>query len=137
MTPILQTSSKSYIKTDLKNLTTMEKESGDPEGPFTPAVAVTESYDGKETKFLYLTSSGLLDESMNQAVTGGNYELIVNTLSWMIDKEESISIPARSLQTTYLSVTAADAGFWGTFVIIIPVALVIAGGVVWFRRRRK
>ena len=137
VTPILQTSSKSYIKTDLKNLTTMEKESGDPEGPFTPAVAVTESYDGKETKFLYLTSSGLLDESMNQAVTGGNYELIVNTLSWMIDKEESISIPARSLQTTYLSVTAADAGFWGTFVIIIPVALVIAGGVVWFRRRRK
>lgn len=137
VTSILQTSSKSYIKTDLKNLTTMEKESGDPEGPFTPGVAVTESYDDKETKFMYLTSSALLNESMNQAVTGGNYELIVNTLSWMIDKEESISIPARSLQTTYLSVTAADAGFWGTFVIIIPVALVIAGGVVWFRRRRK
>ncbi|MGN0203675.1 MAG: Gldg family protein [Coprococcus sp.] len=137
VTPILKTSSKSYIKTDLKNLTTMEKQSGDQEGPFTPGVAVTESYDGKETKFMYLTSSGLLNENMNQAVTGGNYELIVNALSWMIDKEESISIPAKSLQTTYLSVTAADAGFWGTFVIVIPIILVIAGGVVWFRRRRK
>lgn len=137
VTSILKTSSKSYIKTDLKNMTTMEKESGDPEGPFTPGVAVTESYDGKETKFMYLTSSALLNESMDQAVSGGNYELIINVLSWMIDKEESISIPAKSLSTTYLSVTAADAGFWGTFVIAVPIILVIAGGVVWFRRRRK
>lgn len=137
VTSILKTSSKSYIKTGLKNMTTMEKESGDPEGPFTPGVAVTESYDGKETKFMYLTSSALLNESMDQAVSGGNYELIINVLSWMIDKEESISIPAKSLSTTYLSVTAADAGFWGTFVIAVPIILVIAGGVVWFRRRRK
>ena len=74
---------------------------------------------------------------MNQAVSGGNYELISNVMSWMIDKEESISIPTQSLSTTYLTVTAADAGFWGAVVILIPAALVIGGGVVWFRRRRK
>ena len=137
VTPLLQTSSKAYIKTDLKNMTTLEKQSGDQEGTFTTGVAVTETYDDKETKFLYLTSSGLLNESMNQAVSGGNYELVMNVLSWMIDKEESISIPAKSLQTTYLTVTAADAGFWGAAVIAIPVVLVIAGGIVCFRRRRK
>ena len=134
---ILQTSSKSYIKTDLKNLTTTEKASGDEEGPFTTGVAVTENYNDVETKLVYFSSSAILDENMNQAVSGGNYELISNVMSWMIDKEESISIPAKSLTTTYLTVTAADAGFWGAVVILIPAALVIVGGVVWFRRRRK
>ena len=135
--PILQTSSKSYIKADLKNLTTTEKASGDEEGPFTVGAAVAEEYNDVETKLVYFSSSALLDENMNQAVSGGNYELISNVMSWMIDKEESISIPAKSLSTTYLTVTAADAGFWGAVVILIPAALVIGGGVVWFRRRRK
>ncbi|MFQ9389034.1 MAG: hypothetical protein ACLR1V_09805 [Coprococcus sp.] len=76
-----------------------------------------------ETKLVYFSSSALLDENMNQAVSGGNYELISNVMSWMIDKEESISIPAKSLSTTYLTVTAADAGFWGAVVILIPAAL--------------
>ena len=134
---LLQTSSKSYIKTDLKNLTTTEKASGDEEGPFTVGAAVTENYNDVETKLVYFSSSAILDENMNQAVSGGNYELISNVMSWMIDKEESISIPTKSLSTTYLTVTAADAGFWGAVVILIPAALVIGGGVVWFRRRRK
>lgn len=134
---LLQTSSKSYIKTDLKNLTTTEKASGDEEGSFTVGAAVTENYNDVETKLVYFSSSAILDENMNQAVSGGNYELISNVMSWMIDKEESISIPTKSLSTTYLTVTAADAGFWGAVVILIPAALVIGGGVVWFRRRRK
>ena len=134
---LLQTSSKSYIKTDLKNLTTTEKASGDEEGPFTVGAAVTENYNDVETKLVYFSSSAILDENMNQAVSGGNYELISNVMSWMIDKEENISIPTKSLSTTYLTVTAADAGFWGAVVILIPAALVIGGGVVWFRRRRK
>ena len=134
---LLQTSSKSYIKTDLKNLTTTEKASGDEEGTFTVGAAVTENYNDVETKLVYFSSSAILDENMNQAVSGGNYELISNVMSWMIDKEESISIPTKSLSTTYLTVTAADAGFWGAVVILIPAALVIGGGVVWFRRRRK
>ena len=99
--------------------------------------AVTETYNDVETKLVYFSSSAILDENMNQAVSGGNYELISNVMSWMIDKEESISIPAKSLSTTYLTVTAADAGFWGAVVILIPAAFVIGGGVVWFRRRRK
>lgn len=134
---LLQTSSKSYIKTDLVNLTTTEKESGDQEGPFTTGVAVTESFDDMETKLIYFTSSGILDEQMNQVVTGGNYELMMNALSWMIDKEESISVPAKSLSVDYLTVTAAAAGFWGTAVIVVPVILLIAGGVLCIRRRRK
>jgi ABC-2 type transport system permease protein len=137
VTPLLSTSSKSYIKTELSNLTTTEKESGDEEGPFYPAVAVTESYDDVETKLVYLTSSALLDEQMNQVVSGGNYELAMNILSWMIDKEESISIPSKSLSVEYLTLTASDAGFWGTVVIVIPIILVVAGGVVCIRRRRQ
>ena len=54
--PILQTSSKSYIKADLKNLTTTEKASGDEEGPFTTGVAVTENYNDVETKMVYFLS---------------------------------------------------------------------------------
>lgn len=136
-TPLLQTSSKAYNKTDISNLTTTEKQSEDEEGPFSTGVVLTESYDDMETKLVWFTSSAILDEQMNEVVSGGNYELTVNVISWMIDKEESTSIPAKSLSVSYLTVTAASAGFWGTVVMVIPIGLVIAGGVVWFKRRRR
>lgn len=135
---LLNTSEDAYIKKDVPNMTTLSKESTDEEGSFPLAVAVTEVYDSSETKIAYLTSSSLFNESIDQAVSGSNTEFTTNILSWMCDRETSISIPAKSLEMQYLSMTASSAGFWSTFTTaVLPVLFVAAGGMIWLRRMKQ
>ncbi len=76
-------------------MTTLEKEDGDESGTFTLGVAITENRDDVETKMVYLSSSSLFVDSINQAVSGTNMELMSSVLSWMCGQESSVSIPSK------------------------------------------
>ncbi|MDO5425848.1 MAG: GldG family protein [Eubacteriales bacterium] len=138
ITSLLKTSDSAYIKTDTENLTTMEKEDGDESGSFDLAVAVTETFDDKETKLIYMTSPNLFNEQIDAMVSGGNTQLLTNGLSWMCNMESTVSIPSKSLSLDYLTVTAASARMWSMLTtVILPVICVAAGGVIWFKRRKQ
>lgn len=135
---LLTTSDSAYVKKDVENMTTLSKESGDEEGSFALGVAVTEEYDGTETKIVYLTSSSLFNDSVNQAVSGGNMEVLTSGLSWMCDREISVSIPSKSMQIEYLTLTSASAGFWSMFATgVLPILCLVSGGILWLRRRKQ
>ena len=55
-----------------------------------------------------------MDSQTNQMVSGGNEKLIMESLKWMTDTEESasVSIPSKSLEVSYLTITDYDAAFW-------------------------
>ena len=136
---ILTTSDQAYSKTDL-NSNTIEKEDGDVEGPFDLGVSITESLDDdKETQIVYYTSSNLMESQINQMVSGGNEQMIMESLSWMCSSDETstISVPAKDLQVSYLTLTAYDASFWKIIIIgLIPVAFLVIGFGVWMKRRK-
>ena len=136
---ILTTSDQAYSKTDL-NSNTIEKEDGDVEGPFDLGVSITESLDDdKETQIVYYSTSNLMDSQTNQMVSGGNEKLIMESLKWMTDTEESasISIPSKSLEVSYLTITDYDAAFWKICTIaLIPGIFLVIGFVVWIKRRK-
>lgn len=136
---ILTTSDSAYSKTDM-NSTQIEKEEGDVDGPFDIGVSITESLDEEnETKIVYYTTANLIDSQVNQMVSGGNQQLITESLKWMVDTEESasVSIPSKSLQAGSLSLTEYDASFWKIWVIgIIPGAFLVIGFMIWFKRRK-
>ena len=136
---ILTTSDQAYSKTDL-NSNTIEKEDGDVEGPFDLGVSITESLDDdKETQIVYYTTSNLMDSQTNQMVSGGNEKLIMESLKWMTDTEESasVSIPSKSLEVSYLTITDYDAAFWKICTIaLIPGIFLVIGFVVWIKRRK-
>lgn len=135
---LLTTSDSAYIKEDVENMSTLSKESGDEEGSFALGVAITEEYDSSETKIIYLTGSSLFNENIDQAVSGGNTELLTSGLSWMCDRETSVSIPSKSLQIEYLTLTSASAGFWSMFATaFLPILFLVSGGIVWLRRRKQ
>lgn len=72
-------------------------------------------------------------------VSGGNQQLVMESLKWLADTEESasVSIPSKSLQVASLSLTEYDASFWKIWVIgIIPGVFLVLGFVIWFKRRR-
>ena len=136
---ILTTSDQAYSKTDL-NSSTIEKEDGDVEGPFDLGVSITESLDDdKETQIVYYSTSNLMDSQTNQMVSGGNEKLIMESLKWMTDTEESasVSIPSKSLEVSYLTITDYDAAFWKICTIaLIPGLFLVIGFVVWIKRRK-
>lgn len=136
---ILTTSDQAYSKTDL-NSNTIEKEDGDVEGSFDLGVSITESLDDdKETQIVYYSTSNLMDSQTNQMVSGGNEKLIMESLKWMTDTEESasVSIPSKSLEVSYLTITDYDAAFWKICTIaLIPGIFLVIGFVVWIKRRK-
>ena len=136
---ILTTSDQAYSKTDL-NSNTIKKEDGDVEGPFDLGVSITENLDDdKETQIVYYSTSNLMDSQTNQMVSGGNEKLIMESLKWMTDTEESasVSIPSKSLEVSYLTITDYDAAFWKICTIaLIPGIFLVIGFVVWIKRRK-
>ena len=122
------------------NSSQIEKEEGDVDGPFDIGVSITESLaDGKETQLVYYSTANIIDSQINQMVSGGNQQLVMESLKWLADTEESASvfIPSKSLQVASLSLTEYDASFWKIWVIgIIPGVFLVLGFVIWFKRRR-
>lgn len=135
---LLSTSDQAYSKSNLSS-GSLEKEDGDTDGPFDVGVSVTENVDDKETKLVYYSASSLLDSQVNQMVSGGNEKLVMESLKWMVDTEETVtvSIPSKSLQVSSLMIPGYDASFWKICVMgVVPGFFLVAGFVVWFKRRR-
>ena len=140
---ILTTSDSAYSKTDLENMQTMEKEDGDIDGPFDLGVYITEDIDDeKQTQIVYYGTETIFDDTMNASVSGTNYELLSASLSWMCQSEEdgstAVAIAAKSLDTSTLTVPAAEVSFWSIFVTaVLPICVLVIGFVIWLRRRKQ
>ena len=140
---ILTTSDSAYSKTDLENMQTMEKESSDIDGPFDLGVSITEDVgDDAQTQIVYFASSSIFDDTINSYVSGTNYELLSSSLSWLCQSEEedtnTISIASKSLDTSTLTISAADVSFWSIFVTaVIPVCILLVGFGIWMKRRKQ
>ncbi|MCD8398350.1 MAG: GldG family protein [Lachnospiraceae bacterium] len=97
-----------------------------------------EETDTAETRLAVFTSSALVNDSINQAVSGGNYQLIANVVSWACNQESSVSVPSKSTVVDYLTLTSASVSFWGALTtIILPVIILLLGLGVWLSRRKR
>ncbi len=138
ITPLLVTSDNAWGRTDLTS-TTPEKEEGDVDGPFNIAVAITdkewndETSEYDETKLVVVGDVELLNP---QFASIGNSDFILNSLNWLHDEQESISIRPKSLLSSYLRINAFQKlVIAGIVVILIPLVILGAGLVMWLRRR--
>lgn len=138
MTSLLTTSADAYAKPGAMTATTMEKEAGDIDGPFSVGALVTEAANGGETKLAVFSTALMLDENLDNAVSGGNSNLFLSTLGWMCDYEQSMSIHAKPLQTDALVVPAAKANLWSAVAVIgMPLFVLCAGAIIVLDRRKK
>lgn len=138
ITKLLSTSDKAFSKTDGYNMTTMQKKEGDTDGPFALGVAITEAVSDKETQIVWFSTSKLLDDSTNQMVSGGNLDLFLNSISWMCERENNISIHSKSLTAENLVVPSTASSRWSlVFVVLIPLAFLSTGVYVWIIRKRR
>jgi ABC-2 type transport system permease protein len=100
--------------------------------------STAEETETATTKLAVFTSSSLLNDSADQMVSGGNSRLFMNTLSWICGSTASVSVPVKSLTTSYLTVPSSSGNFWSIIVIgLIPGLILIYGLYIWLKRRKQ
>ena len=97
----------------------------------------TDEDEGTEGNFVWFSSSAFLDDSADSMVSGGNSVFFLSTLNVLCEKEESVSIAAKSMAAESLVVSDSAANLWSTLLgILIPLTIVVCG-LLYFAYRRK
>lgn len=83
-----------------------------------------------------MSTPSLIDENLNTSFTNlTNLSLFMNAVTANFSDVSNVSIPSKSLEVTYNTVT--HGGLWGVlFIFVIPVLTLAAGLVIWLKRRR-
>lgn len=141
MYPLLQSSVSSYNKADVLHMTTSVKENGDEDGPFTIGMLVeedTNTDDEVDTRIVYYSTGYVMDKDYNESVSGSNAELIGSTVNYLCnDAQSSSAVPVKNLQVQYLTMSSFAANTWTVIcVFVLPLAFIVIGFVIWFRRRK-
>lgn len=138
---LLTSSSSSYMKNVTSETSVLTREDGDTSGPFTLAMSVIHQPDvkdpTKDTRIVLINNPlTLLDTDYMTA--SSNLDFSMNAISWLVNREVSVYIRSKAIANATLALP--DAGtFWTlttVVVVIIPAIVLLAGVVVWIRRRR-
>ena len=129
------TTDTAYSKVDVANMQTYDFEEGDIQGGFDIAVAVEDGkYNGR---IVWFTSYLFSTDDADTLVSGANYDLLVNAFGWTCEHESSISIHGKDLAVEYLNINTADGrSLTVFFMAVLPIAAVIAGAVVIYKRKK-
>jgi ABC-type uncharacterized transport system involved in gliding motility auxiliary subunit len=150
---IVETSSRSWAETNLKSLTggqPAKQDEGDKGGPVALASAVsaaasatpapaTPAKEGDTPKpaETRVVAFGDSDFASNAALgVAGNRDLFLNTINWLAQQENLISIRPRDPEDRRITLTADQQQriFYLT-VLIVPGLVLLAGVQTWWRRR--
>ena len=137
-TKLLNGSEISIVKTNITNASTYEKEEGDIEGPVCIGVKAEKTLDSGTSTIYLFASAQMFTDSIDNAVSGNNKQLFSNIMSTLANHETSVSVPVKSYEMDSLIVSASDLAVFGIIaVVILPLALLAAGLIIWLNRRSK
>lgn len=137
--PLLETSPQSFAATDFSGGEVRVNPATALRGPLTLGVAGTMSALGPDHKpaTARFVVYGSPDIAANAILPfNGNQDLMMNSMNWLAAQESFISIRPQQTSNTPLNLTAAqmDWIFWSVLVIL-PIIIILIGGLVWWRRR--
>lgn len=103
--------------------------------------AQTEKFIGNEpvhSNVVAFSSAMSCDSNLLSGTTFANGKYYIALINSMVGREVSFSVTEKTLDTTTLTLTQFQIlSIGATFAIIIPVIILIAGIVIWLRRRHK
>lgn len=107
----------------------------DTPGPVSVAVALERSVDNRAQRVVVVGSGSFL---ANQFLgNGGNLDLGINMVNWLAGDESLITIQPRATRDADLKLSRTAMTLIGFgFLILLPIALLVSGGLIWWRRRK-
>lgn len=138
-TPLLTTSSSAFSKTDITDTSDYSRGADDIDGPFAVSVEVEKSTeDGNISHAFVVGGESLFTSLADEMAPGNNVKLFSSMISSMADREASVAIPVKSISMSNLTFRAQTAYIAAILcVAVVPLATLIAGFVIWLRRRRR
>lgn len=144
MQRLLFTSDAAWGETDLAT-TSVRRDAGDLSGPLTLGAVVTqgpgqgssgaaEGAKAEESRLVVVGNSIFLT---NDVLTfQGNVDFFINTVNWLAGKENLITIRPKTEEFRRVRLSAAQSNLiFYTTVVLMPVAVLLTGGLIWWRRR--
>lgn len=132
---LLNTSDSAYSKAAGYNMTTIEKEDGDLDGPFALAAYAGNTDTGAEV--IWIGCGTMDDESIYQSVPG-NSTFLQGCAASLTGQSSSTLIESKALEAEPITVSAGVSAAIGLIlVIVLPAAVLVTGAVVVILRRRK
>jgi hypothetical protein len=136
--PFINTSGDSFLRTDI-SVGDLERIASDVSGPVTMGVTVKDPswIQGTEPQARIVAISCALLESIGYyGQIPGNLDLFMNSLTWLEDRPENLSVRSKSLFILPMRLNTLQIVVFGLlFVIIIPLALFAGGLIIWLKRR--
>lgn len=146
-TPLFVTSDAAWGETDMASVKAQNarRDDNDYKGPLTLAYAVEDRGEKPARLVVIGNSTFVTNGTLNARITvggqqqriqSGNGLFFGNTLHWLAGQETLISIPPKPRDTRFVLLTAEQTAFvfWSSF-LLIPLAILIIGLLVWLRRR--
>jgi len=95
-----------------------------------------ESDEKKKKPSMILAVFGDSDFLSNDFIGKGvNRDLILNTISYLVDESDLVSIRPRKLKATQLTLKRSDQMGIILFAVVLPILFFICSFIIWFRRR--
>ncbi len=136
-TSLLTTSDSSYARNNMTAGGDYAKQEGDVDGPFYVGVKCEKTLENEISTAVVYSSEYLFTQSANEIVAGTNLKLFTGTLGSFVSYTNSIVIPVKDYENSYLAMTQSSITLLALLaVVVIPFAFLITGFIVWFRRRK-
>ncbi len=143
--PLARTSPESWAETNQEEIRTgqVKRDADEAQGPLTVAAVATvdaqgvsEERKGAKARIVVVGDS---DFATNAFVNlSGNKDLFLNTLSWLAEEENLIAIRPKESRSTPIFLTAAQGQvLFYVPVVLLPLAMIVAGVVVVVRKRGR
>ena len=132
-TELLKTSKESFGETELKGNQAKMDEGKDIKGPLTLGATATKKVGAKDARLVVIGDSDFASNAYQRQ--GANGDLFVNSINWLAEEEDLISIRPKSQtnRDVQLSSVAQNLLFW--IIIFMPLAVVVMGISIWWKRR--
>ncbi len=131
LTTLLETTSMAVGKTNFESTTT-DYEEGDNKGPL-PLMVIAEKFTPVASRLAVLGSVGTLQFAEQYE---GNNELMSGIISWMTNNSNTLKISPKIISESRVEVTNATLVIMNYLLVwIIPIIILIAGIIIWIRRR--
>src|SRR5262249_54240256 len=129
---LARTSAESWGETDRASLQAgqVKPDPQDPKGPLPVAAVATKD---KARIVVYGTSNLASNQFLN---VQGNRDFFLNTVSWLAEQEDQLSIRPKETKQTPVFLTSQQAQVIFLVPVIVLPGLVLVGGIVALVRRR-
>lgn len=103
-------------------------------GPVNLALAAQRNINGKEQRIIVVGGASFLANAY--VGNGGNMDLGINMINWLTNEESLITIQPRANKDGLVTLSTHQLSFLSIgLVIVLPLLLLLVGGLQWWRRR--